>query len=111
MLQDKIVIRSSPFLFLKRLVLIEFFFALLPFFIGFIVSLFVGDLTETYQILPFANSISFTLFLVILGTSVQILIIAVAFMSWYLPVYIVDREQIIRQRGSFFGDIKLIDTA
>lgn len=111
MLQDKIVIRSSPFLFLKRLVLIEFFFALLPFFIGFIVSLFVGDLTETYQILPFANSISFTLFLVILGTSVQILIIAVAFMSWYLPVYVVDREQIIRQRGSFFGDIKLIDTA
>lgn len=111
MLHDKIVIRSSPFLFIKRLVFIEFFFGLLPILATFLVSFFLGDLTESYQVLPFANSISFNLFLAILVTTLQILIIVIAFISWYYPVYVVDREQIIHQRGGFLSDKKLINTA
>ena len=62
MLRDQTIIRSSPFLFLKRLVFIEFFFALLPFAALFLFNLLLGEAAESYQILPFANSISFNLF-------------------------------------------------
>ena len=111
MSRDQIIIRSSPFLFLKRLVFIEFFFALLPFAAVFIFNFLLRNLTESYQILPFSNSISFNLFLVIVATSVQILIISISFVGWYLPVFVVDREQIVHQRGSFFGNKKLIKTS
>ena len=36
---------------------IEFFFALLPFLIAWLIHLFLGDLAETYQLLPFAGAI------------------------------------------------------
>ena len=74
-------------------------------------NLFLGDLTDSYQILPFANSVSFNLFLVLFATTVQILIIVIAFASWYVPVYVVDREQIIYKRSGFLADRKLLYTA
>ena len=111
MLRDQIIIRSSPFLFLKRLIFIEFFFALLPFVTVFLINSLFGDLTESYQILPFARSISINLFMVIVVTTVQVLIITIAFVGWYFPVYVVDREQILHQRGSFFGNKRLLSTS
>jgi hypothetical protein len=49
--------------------------------------------------------------MVIVVTTVQVLIIALAFMIWYFPVYVVDREQILYQRGSFIGNIKLLNSS
>lgn len=106
----QITIRYSPFLFLKRLTFIEFFFALVPFTAALLFDWYVGDITESYQILPFANSVSFNLFLILFATSVQILIIAIAFVSWFFPVYVVDREQLIYKRGGLISDRKLLDT-
>jgi len=111
MLRDQTIIRSSPFLFLKRLVFIEFFFALLPFAAFFLFNLLLGDVTDSYQVLPFASSIPFNLFLVIIVTTMQILIVAVAFLSWYFPVYVISREQIMHERGGFFGTRKLLNTS
>lgn len=110
MLTDPIIIRSSPFQFLKRFVVIEFFFALLPFGVATIANIFLGVLSDSYQILPFAPSISFNLFMTIGATTVQIIIISAVFISWYLPVYIVDQEQITHQRGNLFGSKKLLNT-
>lgn len=110
MSHNQIIVRSSPFQFLKRLVFIEFFFTLLPFAIVFLINLLLGDLSDSYQLLPFAGTISFNLFLAVVFTSLQILIIAIAFISWYFPVYVVDRNQITHQRGNFFGNRKLLNT-
>jgi membrane protein YdbS with pleckstrin-like domain len=110
MQRNQIIIRSSPFLFLKRLVIIEFFFALLPFLVAWLIHFLLEDLTETYQILPFAGSISFTLFTALAATTAQVLIVAIAFLTWYLPVFVVDRHEVVQQRGSFLGDRKMANT-
>ncbi len=108
MSSDQIIVRSSPFLFLKRLAIIEFFFALFPFAITALASLLLGNLSETYQLLPFARSLSLNLFIVILVTSLQVVIIATVFISWYFPVYVIDHRQITYHRGSFLGNKKLV---
>jgi hypothetical protein len=110
MQRDPIIIRSSPFLFLKRLIIIEFFFALLPFLIAWLIHLLLEDLTQTYQILPFAGSVSFTLFTAVVATTAQVLIVAIAFLTWYIPVFLVDGHEIVHQRGDFLGDKKLAST-
>ena len=61
--------------------------------------------------MPFARSVSFNLFIVIVVTTVQVLIIAITFVIWYFPVYVVDREQILHQSGSLLGNKKLLNTS
>jgi len=78
--------------------------------VAWLIHLLVEDLTETYQILPFAGSISFTLFTALAATTAQVLIVAIAFLTWYVPVIVVDRNEIMQQRGSFLGDRKLAIT-
>ncbi len=90
---NELIIRISPFMFLKRLVVIEFFFALLPITVTLLlISLF--DLRESYDSLSFANSIPYELTTTILVTTLQIIIIVAAFASWYLPLYIVNRRHV-----------------
>lgn len=108
--QEEIVIRSSPFQFIKRFVAIEFFFALLPFLLFWLGNLLFGTISDSYASLPFLGTISFNLFTVILFTSVQVVIIIVVFVIWYFPVYVVTNTEIMRQR-TFLGNRKLVDTA
>ena len=110
MIGDQLIIRSSPFQFLKRLVTIEFLFALLPFFLAWVINLIFNSFSETYERLPFANSFSFNFFTAIVFTTAQVVIIAIAFFSWYFPVYIIDLEAIVYQRGDILGDKKLAQT-
>ena len=108
---EQFIIRSSPFQFLKRLVTIEFLFAIVPFFVAWLINIIFNSFTETYETLAFSGSLSFNLFTVIIFTSAQVLIITIAFVAWYFPVYIVDHNEIIHQRGSLFGNRKLANTA
>jgi hypothetical protein len=95
---DKIIIKTSPFVFLRRLVVIEFFFAIVSIYFA------VGvDLNQVYEDLQLARIASFGLVIALVITILQILIIAAAFITWYADVYEVDRHQIIRWRGNLFG--------
>lgn len=109
--REQFIIRSSPFQFLKRFVVIEFLFAMLPFLLAWLINLLFRTFTDTYESLPFSGSISFNLFSVIIFTSAQVLIIIIAFVSWYFPVYVINQDEIIYQRGNFLGNKKLANTA
>lgn len=110
MTRDQITIRYSPFLFLKRLVIIQAFFAFLPFILALIISLFVSDLATVYDRLAISRSISFEFLLTILSTGLQLLILFLAFVTWYYPVYVADSERITHNRGSFLGKVHLANT-
>jgi hypothetical protein len=110
MTRDQISIRYSPFLFLKRLVFIQAFFAFLPFLLALIISLFISDLSTVYERLAIARSVSFEFLLTIISTGLQLLILFVAFVTWYYPVYIADRERIVHNRGTILGMVHLANT-
>ncbi|NOX64156.1 MAG: PH domain-containing protein [Chloroflexi bacterium] len=86
---DPLIIKRTPFLFLRRLVLIEFFFAFLPFLF---VWLFGVDLSESGLWQP--TGIPFSLFLTGLIATLQVLIVGISFASWYLPYYQIDARAI-----------------
>ena len=102
--------RYSPFLFLKRLVIIQTFFALLPFLAALFLSLFLGDISAIYQRLSIARSISLELLLTFTSTALQLLVLFAAFITWYYPRYIADRERIMHNRGSMLGTVHLANT-
>jgi membrane protein YdbS with pleckstrin-like domain len=102
---SEIVIRKSPFVFLKRVAGLIFFFALLPTLVALVL-----DFRSEYQASPLAEIVpDFTLFVVILLALVQFLLVAVAFMTWYLPVYVVDGQHIVHKGGGLQGDKVLAD--
>jgi hypothetical protein len=89
--------------FLIRVAVIEFLFALLPF-----VLVALLNLRSEYETLVLSQTISYTLFLTIVITTLQVLIIAITFITWYIPVYHIDSQHIIRR--TLFGQRKLADT-
>ena len=97
-------LRKSPFVFLKRLITIEFFFALLPFAVAWLLSP-----AETYERSQLADAISFPLLTTLVVTTVQVLIVAVAFLTWYLPVYYFGDREIIYRRANLVEDRRLIE--
>lgn len=97
-LPPKITIKSSPIVFIRRLIVIEFGFAL----ITTLLALWF-DFGQLYEELALARVASFNLLVGIVITSLQIFIIAVAFLSWYGDSYEVDRKTITRRRGGFIG--------
>jgi membrane protein YdbS with pleckstrin-like domain len=101
--QETIIIRASPFVFLFRVAIIEFFFALGP--LALVILL---NLRSEYEVWVFSRTVSYTLFVTIAITTLQVLIIAIAFVTWYVPVYHVDDQQI--KRRSLFGERKLLGT-
>jgi len=99
------IITASPFTFLKRLIVIEFFWAFFP-----ILAAVIFNLTDLYNRTPVARGVSYDLFSLIIMTSIQILIIAAAFLFWYLQKYQVNREAITLKRGALFEARPLINT-
>ena len=110
MTRDQLSIRYSPFLFLKRLVIIQSFFAFLPFLAVLFLSLFFGDVSTIYEQLSLARSISFEFFLTLLSTGFQLLILFLAFITWYFALYVADRERIVHKRGNILGTVHLANT-
>ena len=103
--QDKIIIKTSPFVFLRRLVVIEFFFAIISIYLALGV-----DLNQVYADLQLTRLASFGLVIALVITIVQVVIIATAFITWYADAYEVDRHQIIRRRGNLFGASTVVQT-
>jgi hypothetical protein len=96
MLNNTLTIHKTPFLFLRYLVIIEFFFALLP-----LIAALVFPLRAEYNETTLAQDLSFNLLLTIILTTLQILIVAISFFSWYLPVFQIDPQKIrYRRAGS-----------
>jgi membrane protein YdbS with pleckstrin-like domain len=97
-------LHKSPFVFLKRLVVIEFIFAFLPFIVTWLFNLDV-----TYEETGLAAAISFPLLTVIVVTTLQVLIVAVAFLTWYLPSYSIGEQEIIHRRSNLIEDRRLVE--
>jgi len=105
MKQAEIVIRKSPFTFFKQLLVIELLFALLPF-----VAVALLGLQDSYEGTGLARTIPFSLLLTLAVTLVQVLIIVLAFVTWYVPAYHVDRQTVMVRRANLLEDRKLADT-
>jgi membrane protein YdbS with pleckstrin-like domain len=102
---SEFVIRKSPFVFLKRVAVLIFFFALLPTLVALALNL-RGEYQESFlaRIVP-----EYTLFVVLLLALVQFLLVVLAFTSWYLPVYLVDGRRIVRKGGALQDDKLVAD--
>ena len=95
-------IRKSPIFFLKRLVGVEFFFALLPF-----VLLALLNIRNEYEASQFGGMLSYNLLLAIVMTTLQVFILGAVFVTWYVPVYQIDDTAIRYSRGDLLGDREL----
>jgi membrane protein YdbS with pleckstrin-like domain len=88
------VLRQSPFVFLKKLIVIELVFALIP-----ILLLVLVDLEQIYEATRFAVLPPFTLLWTLFLMLLQIVAVSAAFVSWYLPRYVLAVDGIYYQRG------------
>ncbi len=102
---DEIVIKKSPFQFLKWLVIVELFFALTP-----IVLLLLLPVRDSYESTAIAGSVSYNLLLVSSWTVLQIVTLVAVFGVWYIPTYVVNWEQVSYRRGSTGADRRLVKT-
>lgn len=100
-----LVIKLSPFVFIKRLAVLEFIFAFLP----IMLTLALG-VERYYTATGAARTVSFSVLLTAVTTSVQILIIALVFVWWYVPSYVVSVERITLVRGGLFEARELAHT-
>ena len=103
--RDEIVIKKSPFQFLKWLAIIILLFALLPVGLAYI-----PILRNTYEGTAFARSFSYNLVLTIAWAVLQTTALAIMFIAWYLPTYLVDADQIRFRRGANGAERKLAAT-
>ncbi|RMF02958.1 MAG: ATP-binding protein [Chloroflexi bacterium] len=97
-----LVIKTSPVVFLKRLVIIEVIWAVLASAFSF-----QGNLPEIYSDYGLTRFGSYAFLLGLLVTVIQIAIIAGAFMTWYLDTYRVDRKSITHWQAMGFGNREL----
>lgn len=106
MSRQEIVLRQSPFVFLKRAALLIFFFALLP-----SVAALLVDIREQYSTSPIGRLVpDFTLFVLILLAVVQFVMVALAFLTWYFPVTIINHYEVVHKPGPLWADTILLDT-
>lgn len=103
--QDQIFIKQTPFLFLKSLVVVEFFFALLPLFLVWLLNA-----AALYDNTPLADIVSYNLFTVIIMTTLQLFLIVAAFVWWFVPTYQINSERIVHQRRNLLNDSELVKT-
>jgi len=104
MIPTDTTLRKSPFVFLKRLITIEFFFALLPFIVAWLLALDSG-----YQATELATTISYPLLTTIILAALQVIIVSVTFLTWYLPAYTFNEREIIHRRANLIEDRRLVE--
>ncbi len=103
---NEITLKKSPFVFLKAIVVIQFIFGLLPIMLSILLNF-----SEQYNATTFAQTISYNLLVVISSTTIQILIIAISFLIWYTPTYLITAQEIILKRGNIFPDLEIAELA
>ncbi len=106
MQQNDLVIRISPFLFLKRLAVIQFLFALGPALLLAILDILL-NIRGSYEELAFANTLSYNFLFILLLTTLQIIIVGSVFASWYASTYMVNPQQ-LRFQGWFMRTPRVI---
>lgn len=100
-----IVIKPSPIVFLRWLIIIET--------ISVAISLFFTfgfNLPGIYQDWPVSRVISFNIMMAIAATSLQVAIIGGAFFIWYVNTYRINRERVTHLQATFFGSSELART-
>ncbi len=102
----KEILRQSPFIFLKKLIIIEVIFALIP-----IILLMTVNIEQDYQAIHLADRVPFVVIWTLFITLLQILAVSAAFLSWYLPRYLLADDGIYYQRGSGGALRKIADLA
>lgn len=100
---QEILIRKSPFQYLKWVVAVEFFFALAP----LILSIVLG-FRDDYERFTLSGTISYTLLLTLVITTLQVVILGLAFAVWYFQFYRLTDRAIIYS-SSLTGDRKLVE--
>ena len=73
---NTLTIRKTPFLFLRLLVFIEFFFAFLP-----IMAAMIFPFQDEFDQTALAQSMSYSFLFTLILTTLQILIVAISFFS------------------------------
>ena len=101
------ILRKTPFVFLKRVAYITFFFALLP-----LAAVLWIDFRTEYAASPLATAVpSFTLFVLLVVGLLQFLIILISFATWYFPTYAVNDVEVIYRPGLISPDKRLAETS
>lgn len=106
MTQREFTLRKTPFVFLKRVAYITFFFAVLP-----LAAVLWIDLRTEYAASPLATTVpSFSLFVLLILGLLQFLIIVISFVTWYFPTYAVNSAEVIYHPGLISPDRRLVET-
>jgi membrane protein YdbS with pleckstrin-like domain len=95
---------QSPFVFLKKFIVIEIVFALLP-----IVLLLTVDVERLYQSIGLERSVPFVLMWTFFLLLLQIIAVSAAFAVWYMPRYVLNRDGVFFRQGSGGVLKKVID--
>jgi len=101
-----VLVRASPFAFLKRLVIVELLFALAP-----LALIGVAQARAGYESLEVSGTYSYDLLVALLLTALQVLILIGLFVTWYVQAYQVDADQVVQRRGGLGLDRQLTETA
>jgi tryptophan-rich sensory protein len=102
---DPTIVKPTPVIFLRNLIIIEAVWAVA----GLLLSLQFSP-TDLYSEFQLARLASFSLVVTGVVTIFQILIVAAAFIAWYIDAYEIDRRTITRRRGRLFGVSQLAQT-
>ncbi len=102
---QELTIQKSPAVFIKLLIVIELLFAITPLLLTFILQA-----EDLYAQFVLARTLSFAIFLAMVVTAVQVIIITIAFAAWYLPVYQLNTQEIVYVRANLFEDRRLAPT-
>jgi membrane protein YdbS with pleckstrin-like domain len=104
-MQPELVLRKSPFVFLRRVFWIEVFLAFVPLFLAALLNAQAG-----YEATALSRTVPYPILQAVLVAVIQTVIIGLSFVSWYLPTYQVNREQVIYKPGPLFEDQVLANT-
>jgi hypothetical protein len=104
MRQEDIVVKQSPFIFIKYIIIVEFLFALIPLLV---VQLLGAQ--ANYETAGLARTLPYGWLVTIIVTCLQVLILTLTFVAWYFPAYHIDQQEIIYKRGGLYQDTKLIE--
>jgi membrane protein YdbS with pleckstrin-like domain len=99
-------IKRSVFVFLRSVFYIEFFFSFLPLLLAFLLNL-----QAEYEGTALAGRVPYSLLALIVVTLLQVLAVAAAFATWYLPAYAIDPDRVVLLRSNLVENRKLADIA
>ena len=103
---NEVVVKQSPFVFLKWIALAEFVLAVLPLFLAA-----VFDIQTRFETAVDARPLSYSLLLAVAQTLIQFLIVGVTFSLWQFPAYRIGFKEVVFARGGWFEDKTLASLA